>query len=64
MINIYFSQLWKLEIEDQGVNHSVPGVSSLAGLQMASFLLCLYMAEVERATSLPVSCWAVVLHYH
>ena len=34
-----FSQLWRLEIQDQGVSRQVSSKASVLGLQMAAFLL-------------------------
>lgn len=42
--NIYFSQLWRPEVQDHGVDRFGFSEASLPGLQMAVSLLCPHMA--------------------
>ena len=44
MTKMYFSHFWRLEVQDQSPAGLGSGVRSLPGLQMATFLLCPYMA--------------------
>ena len=41
--NLFFSQFWRLQVEDQGAGMSISPKASLLGVQMATLLLPLHM---------------------
>ena len=43
-----FSQVWRLEIQDQGVSRAVSSAASLLGVQMVVFSLCFHTALPEH----------------